>query len=59
LDTVEDDVILEIAKLTNSILFTQDLTMKDKAMIKKRPTIFLHPEEAGKIKTIAQVRSPE
>lgn len=59
LGVVEDDVILEIAKLTNSILFTQDVTMKDKAMIKKRPTIFLHPEEAGKIKTIAQVRSPE
>jgi len=59
LGAVEDDVILEIAKLTNSILFTQDLTMKDKAMIKKRPTIYLHPEESGKIKTIAQVRSPE
>jgi rRNA-processing protein FCF1 len=59
LGSIEDDTILEIAKLTNSILFTQDLTMKDKAMIKKRPTIFLHPEEAGKIKVIAQVRSPE
>lgn len=59
LDAVEDDIILEIAKLTNSILFTQDVTMKDKAMIKKRPTIFLHPEEAGKIKIITQVRSPE
>jgi len=59
LGAVEDDIILEIAKLTNSILFTQDVTMKDKALIKKRPTIFLHPEEAGKIKVIAQVRSPE
>lgn len=59
LGTVEDDTILEIAKLTNSILFTQDVTMKDKAMIKKRPTIFLHPEEAGKIKIITQVRSPK
>jgi len=59
LGAVEDDTILEIAKLTNSILFTQDVTMKDKALIKKRPTIFLHPEEAGKIKVIAQVRSPE
>ena len=55
MDAVEDDIILEIAKLTNSILFTQDVTMKDKAMIKKRPTIFLHPEEAGKIKIITQV----
>jgi rRNA-processing protein FCF1 len=59
LGAVEDDIILEIAKLTNSILFTQDVTMKDKALIKKRPTIFLHPEEAGKVKVIAQVRSPE
>jgi len=59
LGTVEDDIILEIAKLTNSILFTQDVTMKSKAMIKKRPTIFLHPEEAGKVKIITQVRSPE
>jgi predicted PilT family ATPase len=58
LGAVEDDIILDIAKLTNSILFTQDLTLKDKAMIKKRPTIFLHPEEAGKIKIIAEVRSP-
>jgi rRNA-processing protein FCF1 len=59
LGAVEDDIILDIAKLTNSILFTQDLTMKDKAMIKKRPTIYLHPEEAGKIKIITKVRSPE
>jgi len=59
LDAVEDDIILEIAKLTNSILFTQDAIMKGKALIKKRPTIYLNPEDAGKIKIIAQVRSPE
>jgi predicted PilT family ATPase len=59
LGKVEDDIILEIAKLTNSILFTQDINLKGKALLKKRPTIFIHPEEAGKIKTITQVRSPE
>lgn len=59
LDAVEDDIILDIAKLTNSILFTQDVTLKGKALIKKRPTIFIHPEEAKKIKVIAQVRGPE
>jgi rRNA-processing protein FCF1 len=59
MDATEDDTILEIAKLTNSILFTSDDIMKDKALIKKRPTIYLHPEEASKIKIITKVRSPE
>jgi len=57
-DQVEDDKILEIANLTNSILFTGDNNLKDKAGMDKRPTIYIHPEDAKKIKIIHETRSP-
>jgi len=54
----EDDSILEIANLTNSILFTGDRNLKDKAMLNKRPTIYLQPRESKQLKIIKEVRHP-
>lgn len=55
----EDESILEIANLTNSILLTGDKNLKDRAMLNKRPTIYIHPKESKQIKIIKEVRSPE
>ena len=54
----EDDDILEIANLTNSILFTGDENLKDKATLVKRPTIYIHPSLSGHIKIIEETRNP-
>lgn len=54
----EDDFILEIANLTNSILFTSDRNLKDRAILNKRPTIYLHPREGEQVKKIKDVRHP-
>lgn len=53
---VEDDVILKIANLTNSILLTGDGNLKDKALLNKRPTIYIHPKESKQVKIIERVR---
>ncbi|MFQ5816196.1 MAG: hypothetical protein ACE5G7_06835, partial [Candidatus Hydrothermarchaeaceae archaeon] len=54
----EDDIILQIANLTNSILFTGDGNLKHKAFLNKRPTIYIHPKESRQIKIIEKVRHP-
>jgi rRNA-processing protein FCF1 len=54
----EDDIILKIAKLTNSILITGDSNLKDNALLNNRPTIFIHPKDSKKIKIIEKVRRP-
>ncbi len=53
---MEDNIILEIANLTNSILLTGDMNLKDKAFLDKRPTIYIHPKDAKKIKQIHETR---
>lgn len=57
-DLLEDDKILEIANLTNSILLTGDMNLKDKAILGKRPTIYIHPEDAKNIKITHEIRKP-
>ena len=54
---VEDDKILEIANLTNSILLTGDMNLKDKANLNKRPTIYIHPKDGNQIKIIHETRN--
>ncbi len=56
-DHVEDDKILEIANLTNSILLTGDMVLKGKASLEKRPTIYIHPEDSKKIKIVHETRT--
>ena len=57
IDAKEDDIILEIANLTNSILFTGDENLKVKAILDKRPTIYIHPKDSKKIKIIEETRT--
>lgn len=51
----EDNIILEIAKITNSILFTGDVNLKIKSTYNDRPTIFIHPEDAASIKSFSEL----
>ncbi len=55
-DQKEDDRILDVANLTNSILLTGDMNLKDKAILKKRPTIYILPKNAGQIKYIHETQ---
>jgi rRNA-processing protein FCF1 len=57
-DAKEDQIILNIAKLTNSILFTTDNVMKERAMLQKRPTIYMHPQYSKHLAMVADVRNP-
>lgn len=57
-DQIEDDKILEIANLTNSILLTGDMNLKDKAKADSRPTIYIHPQDGNQIKIIHETRNP-
>ena len=57
-DLKEDQIILNIAKLTNSILFTTDNVMKERAMLQKRPTIYMHPQYAKHLKMVTELRNP-
>jgi hypothetical protein len=52
----EDKVILDFAHFTNSILMTGDKILKERSLMECRPTIFIAPEDFGKIKTIDEVR---
>jgi len=54
----EDKVILELAQLTNSILMTSDKVLKQRAGLQERPTIYVSPDDYGKIKVIEKVRTP-
>lgn len=53
----EDDVIIEISDLTNSILVTGDGIMKSKAQIKNRPVIFIDARYHLNIKNLNNVRT--
>lgn len=57
LEDKEDDLILEIACLTNAILVTADRSLRDKALLKKRPTIYMDPEIWSNLKHIEEVRA--
>lgn len=57
-DLKEDQIILNIAKLTNSILFTTDNVMKERAMLQKRPTIYMHPQYSKHLKMVTELRNP-
>ncbi|HOB58897.1 MAG TPA: hypothetical protein PKL40_02360 [Methanoregulaceae archaeon] len=54
----EDDIFLKIARLTNSILFTGDHVLMEKALANKRPTIYIHPKDSKTIYTMAELRNP-
>ena len=54
----EDKVILELAQLTNSVLLTSDKVLKQRAALQERPTIYVSPDDYGKIKVIERVRTP-
>lgn len=49
----EDDMILEVAVATDSILFTADKGLKDKAMSIKQPVIYIPPKFQKGIKELA------
>ena len=50
----EDDLILEIAVITNSILFTSDKGLRDKASSVKQPVIYFPAKYQKEIKDIAE-----
>ncbi|MGB9937139.1 MAG: hypothetical protein ACPK7O_05415 [Methanobacterium sp.] len=50
----EDDLILEIAIITNSILFTSDKGLKDKAVSVKQPVIFFPAKYQKELKNISE-----
>ncbi|MGZ7210230.1 MAG: hypothetical protein ACXVHV_10150 [Methanobacterium sp.] len=49
----EDDLILEIAVVTNSILFTSDKALRDKASSVKQPVIYFPAKYQRNIKDIS------
>ena len=49
----EDDIILEIAIITNSILFTSDNGLRDKASSVKQPVIYFPAKYQKNIKDIS------
>jgi rRNA-processing protein FCF1 len=53
----EDKVILDFAHFTNSFLLTSDRVFKQRAVMEGRPTIFVSPEDFGKLKMIEEVRT--
>ncbi len=54
----EDKVILELAQLTNSVLLTSDKLLKERAVLQDRPTVYVSPDDYGKLKVIEKVRIP-
>ena len=57
-ESEEDDKILEIAHLTNSVMITCDGNFKDKALLANRPTIYIQRDMLEQIKIIEEVRAP-
>lgn len=53
-ESTEDNIILEIAKITNSVLFTGDENLKIKSTLNNRPTIYIDPQHADIIKSISE-----
>ncbi len=54
----EDKIILELAQLTNSVLLTADDLLKQRAVLQERPTIYISPDDFGKLKIVEKVRIP-
>lgn len=52
LEIKEDNFILGLSNLTNSILFTLDRNLKDKAILAKRPTVYMDPKLEKPIKDL-------
>jgi predicted PilT family ATPase len=50
----EDDMILEVAVVTNSILFTADKGLKNKATSVKQPVIYIPPKFQKRIKELVE-----
>ncbi|MGB9980572.1 hypothetical protein [Methanobacterium sp.] len=50
---IEDDMILEVAVATDSILFTADKGLRDKASSIKQPVIYIPPKFQKGIKELA------
>jgi hypothetical protein len=55
----EDNTLIEISIMTNSIFLTSDINCKDKALLKNRPTIFLDHDTTKSIKILHETRLPE
>jgi hypothetical protein len=55
----EDKVILDFAHFTNSIIMTGDKVFRERALMECRPTIFIYPEDFGKLKMIDEVRTEQ
>jgi len=53
----EDKVILDFAHFTNAVLLTGDNVLKARALMESRPTVFVPPEDFGKIKAIDETRT--
>lgn len=53
----EDKIILDFAQFTNSVLLTSDEVFKVRALMSGRPTIFISPDDFGKLKMIEDVRT--
>lgn len=45
--------------MTNSILFSQDNILKSKAIVQKRPILYLDPEEFKNLKKIIENESSQ
>lgn len=54
LEDKEDDIIIKLANLTNSIIFTGDFNMKSKTLLANKPTIYLDPEFSKELKELLQ-----
>lgn len=52
LEDKEDNIILKLAHMTNSILFTQDDMLTSKAINQKRPTLYLSSEQCKNLKEL-------
>lgn len=50
----EDDLVLEIAIVTNSILFTSDKGLRDKAISVKQPVIYFPAKYQKNVKDISE-----
>ncbi len=50
--------ILALSQLTNSILLTADGLLKDRALMDRRPTVYLPADAFGQIKMLDEVRNP-
>jgi len=57
-DKTEDESLLQIATITNSILLTADSNLKDRTILHNRPVIFLNSEALKKIKILEEIRTP-